>query len=63
MRQVKGGSGGGCAVFVRLDGGGNYWSSCIYSASWAQTAYATGGDPLYGGYSVTGYCCASCSHC
>lgn len=53
---------GSCSVFVRLANGRSYWSVQTFSVSWAQEAYATGGDPLYGGYSVTGYCCASCSN-
>lgn len=64
LKSLLGGYGDGeCAVFVRTDDGHNYWSACTYSVSYAQNAYATGGDPLYGGYSITGYCCASCSHC
>ena len=54
---------GACSVFVRTENG-NYWSAQTYSAEWAQEAYATGGDALYGGtgvsYSITGYCCSSC---
>ena len=54
---------GTCSVFVRTENG-NYWSAQTYSVEWAQNAYATGGDALYGGdsgsWSVTGYCCASC---
>ena len=65
LKTVLGG--GRCAVFVRTSSG-NYWSACVYSVSYAQNAYATNGDALWGGYggpsySITGYCCASCSHC
>lgn len=63
MRQVKGGSGGGCAIFVRYDNGPMFWSACAYSVASAQEYYATNGDLIYGGFRVTGYCCASCSHC
>ena len=51
---------GTCSVFVHT-ANGSYWSAQSYSVEWAQEAYATGGDPLVGGFSVTGYCCASCN--
>lgn len=56
-----------CSVFVRPANGAPYWSAQTYSVSYAQNAYATGGDTLAGGfssdndYSITGYCCASCN--
>ncbi|MBT8245766.1 hypothetical protein [Winogradskyella sp.] len=51
---------GTCSVYVHTENG-SYWSAQTYPVEWAQEAYATGGDELYGGYSVTGYCCASCN--
>lgn len=53
---------GNCSVFVRLDNGTSYWSSQTYSVAYAQEGFATGGDALHGGFSITGYCCASCSN-
>lgn len=52
---------GTCSVFVRLENGHSYWSAQTYSVEWAEHAYATGGDPFHGDFSITDYCCASCN--
>jgi hypothetical protein len=63
--QLKAVFGGySCSVFVHT-ANGSYWSAQTYSVEYAQEAYSTGGDSLWGGhgnagYSVTGYCCAHC---
>jgi len=61
--QILGGfhHGSDCKIFVRLEDGTSYWSSQAYTVAEAQEYYATGGDALYSGFSVTGYCCASCA--
>ncbi len=69
QRSINGGSGNGdgCAVFFNYEGAPGGWSACTYTVAQAQALYATNGEPLYGGhgttYYVTGYCCASCTHC
>jgi hypothetical protein len=52
---------GTCSIYVTLENGSSYWSSQTYSVGDAQEYYGTGGDALYGGFSVSGYCCASCN--
>lgn len=52
---------GTCSIFVRMEDGTSFWSAQTYSVNRAQEYFATDGDMLHGGFSVTGYCCASCN--
>jgi hypothetical protein len=61
MRNVMAGSGGGnCHIFLSKNGQG-YWSDGCYTVGQAQFYYSGGsGWTFPGGWTTTGYCCASC---